>query len=68
MKNIQTSHTTICQECSELIRWVDPDYLRGSTDDDKFNSLIDKLIFHMKNDKKCVRERKLNELFETKEK
>jgi hypothetical protein len=60
MKNIQTSHTTICQECGELIRWVDPDY--------KFNSLIDKLIFHMKNDKKCVRERKLNELFETKEK
>lgn len=62
-KNITTSHSTTCQECGELIRWCD-----SETNDDQFSGIIDKLIYHMKNDPKCVRERKLNELFGTKKK
>jgi hypothetical protein len=60
-ENITTSHSTTCQECGELIRWCD-------SETDQFYGLVDKLIYHMKNDSKCVRERKLNELFGTKEK
>ena len=67
-ENITTSHSTTCQECGELIRWCDSDYVGGTTNDDQFSGIIDKLIYHMKNDPKCVRERKLNELFGTKEK
>jgi hypothetical protein len=67
-ENITTSEFTTCQECGELICWRDSDYVGGTTDDDQFSGIIDKLIYHMKNDPKCVRERKLNELFGTKEK
>jgi len=67
-ENITTSHSTTCGECGELISWRDYDYFGGTTNDDQFSGIIDKLIYHMKNDPKCVRERKLNELFGTKEK
>jgi hypothetical protein len=63
MKNLKKSETTICGECGEFIRWSDYD-----DSDDIFNSVLDKLIHHINNDTKCVRERKINELLETKEK
>ena len=59
--SVTTSWTTYCQECGELIRWAD-------IDDDDFGGVVDKLIYHMKNDPKCIRERKLKELFGTKKK
>lgn len=56
--------STTCQECGELIHWCDSDHVGGSTDDDKFSSVIQKLIHHLKNDPKCVRERKLKLILE----
>ncbi len=67
-QNIETSQSITCQECGELIVWRDSDYVGGSTEDDKFSGVIDKLIHHKKNDPKCIRERKLKELLGTKEK
>lgn len=63
MKNVKKSETTICGECGEFIRWSDYD-----DSDDIFNSVLDKLIHHINNDTKCVRERKINEVLGTKEK
>jgi hypothetical protein len=62
-KNITTSQSILCKECGEKIIWSN-----SSTNDDEFISVVDKLISHMKNNKKCIRERKLNEIFDTKEK
>lgn len=58
--NIKTTQSTTCQECNCEIRWTD--------DDEKFRGVIDKLIHHIKNDSQCLRERKLKEIFGTKEK
>lgn len=66
--DIRIRQSTTCQECGEPIIWRDSDYVGGSTEDDRFSSAIDKLIHHINNDPKCVRERKLKELLGTKEK
>lgn len=58
--NAKRSESTICQECNCIIRWAD--------DDEQFSGAIDKLIYHINNDIQCLRERKLKELFGTKEK
>ena len=63
MDNIKTTQSTTCQECNCIIRWTD--YYDS---DEQFSSVVDKLIHHINNDPQCLRERKLKELFETKEK
>ncbi len=53
---------TTCEECGIEIKWLDSDYDGGSVEDDKFSSVGDKLKWHKKNDKSCIRERKLKQL------
>ena len=61
MSKIVYSGFMTCQECGEKILW------RSDNEaDDRFASVIDKLIYHI-NDVSCSRERKLKEVLGTKE-
>lgn len=53
--------TITCQECKKRIQWSDDT-------NEQFSSVINKLIYHINNDTQCIRERKLKEIFGTKEK
>jgi hypothetical protein len=51
------SESTYCVRCKQFVRWSDND-----PEDDKFSGGIDKLVYHIKNDKVCLRIQNLAEI------
>lgn len=56
------TETTKCMECGKLIHW------RSNDEGEEFSGILSKLRYHIDNDKQCVRDRKLKEIFGIKEK
>jgi hypothetical protein len=51
------SESAYCVRCKQYVRWSDND-----PEDDKFSGGIDKLVYHIKNDKVCLRIQNLAEI------
>ena len=51
------SESTYCVRCKQFVRWCDND-----PEDDRFSGVIDKLVYHIKNDKACLRVQNLAEI------
>lgn len=51
------SESTYCTRCKQYVRWCETD-----PDDDAFSGVVDKLVYHIKNDKACLRVQNLAEL------